>query len=30
LIESDKRERKFAGGLSLPETVKVIDEEKMR
>ncbi|CAB4014383.1 U4 tri-snRNP-associated 1-like [Paramuricea clavata] len=30
LIESDKKERKFAGGLSLPETVKVIDEEKMR
>ena len=30
LIESDKKERKFAGGLSLPETVKIIDEEKMR
>ncbi|XP_028392981.1 U4/U6.U5 tri-snRNP-associated protein 1-like [Dendronephthya gigantea] len=30
LIECDKKERKLAGGLALPETVKVIDEEKMR
>lgn len=31
LLESDKtKERKLAGGLALPETVKIIDEEKMR
>ena len=31
MLESDKtKERKFAGGLALPETVKIIDEEKMR